>query len=177
MKTEELQCCQQNSGEAPFSKHLLLLYCCSGEAKLSALHLARVLTGPSGAQEAIILMQSMGSCHVSLQAETFCTTRCGGFLYRPSKSKGLIWCRRRGRDMLTQQLYWIIFIILRNVQKRFPACDRLRFRISPEKAEANSSLSWHSPLVPQGINQLVSGRGKFAHNKDSFQIQHLAGAH
>lgn len=177
MKTEELQCPQQNKGEAPVSKHLLLLCCGSGEAKLSALHLTKVLTGPSVAQEAIILMQSIGSCWVSSQAETFCTTRCGGFLYRSSKSRAPVWCRRRGRDMLAQQLYWIILIILRNVQKHFPACDHLCFRISLEKAEVNSSLSWHSPLDPQGTNQLVSGRGKFAHNKDSFQIQHLAGAH
>lgn len=88
-----------------------------------------------------------------------------------------IWCQRRWRDMLAQQLYWIIFIILRNVQKHFPACEHLRFRISLEKAELNSSLFWHSPLDPQGINQLESYRWIFAHNKDSFQIQHLAGAH
>lgn len=79
--------------------------------------------------------------------------------------------------MLAQQLYWIIFIILRNVQKHFPACKHLSFRISLEKAESNSSFSWHFPLDPQGINQLVSYRRIFAHNKDSFQIQHLAGAH
>lgn len=65
--------------------------------------------------------------------------------------------------MLAQQLYWIIFIILRNVGKRFPACDHLCFRISLEKAEVNSSLSWHSPLDQQGINQIVTCRGKFAH--------------
>lgn len=148
MNTEELQCPQQNKGEAPFPKHLLLLCCGSREAKLSALHLAKVLTGPSVAQEATILKQSIGPCWVSLQAETFCTTRCSGFLYRSSKPRGQIGCRRRGRDMLPQQLYWIIFIILRNTQEHFPACDHLRFRISLEMAEANSFLSWHSPLDP-----------------------------
>lgn len=60
MKTEELQCPQQNKGDIPFSKHLLLLCCGSGEAKPSTLHWAKVLTESSVAHEATILMQNTG---------------------------------------------------------------------------------------------------------------------
>lgn len=74
------------------------------------------------------------------------------FRTHSSSEASQIQCLRRGMGMLAQQLHWIILIILRNVQKGFPACDHLCFRISLEEAELNSSLPWHSLLDPQGIN-------------------------